>query len=613
MRSGGKEELRANMLRPYLLRAKEEKGAETVAALISECGAKGIALESDGTWMTATQAVKLLDALRNLLGPNALVERGVFTTRGECLGAYVGMLRAAHTPQAGYRYLVEHTLETTRIGQWEIGPAVATAKDTPESLNTTRTLKLLYKLRTDADDLPKLSSREERLLCRCRTGELAALPRLWGLPDAVVTKATCIGKKDATCTYIVELPAADAFPIPPALAAVLAATVVLLLVWLTGTLASAILPAVIAGALLFLLMRQWRQSRVERIERAFEKNRATALERGLDSKQEARELGGDWVGAVLGGKYRIRRRIGAGGIGSVYLAEHMTLGNDVAIKVLRGAAAKDPSEVARLRREAQIQTHIEHPNVARVFDLDNMPDGSIYVVMERLIGRSLADKLQREGLATPGYLLPIFIGVCRGLTAAHERGVVHRDLKPGNIFVCDDGTAKILDFGMSKLTSAEALTQQGYTLGTPEYMAPEQCIGAAVEPRTDLYALGVLMYEMLTGSLPIRAENRRDLLDLHQKEAPKPARTFRPDLPIPQELDEAILMCLEKRITDRPKSARYLEELLARINTEGLPERYPAGQGTKLIDEAPGFDNRSEDGAQDGLETEGVIPSADKS
>jgi eukaryotic-like serine/threonine-protein kinase len=236
-------------------------------------------------------------------------------------------------------------------------------------------------------------------------------------------------------------------------------------------------------------------------------------------------------------------------------------------------------------------------------------------VMERLVGRSLADKLQREGLATPGYLLPIFIGVCRGLTAAHERGVVHRDLKPGNIFVCDDGTAKILDFGMSKLTSAEALTQQGYTLGTPEYMAPEQCIGAAVEPRTDLYAFGVLMYEMLTGSLPIRASNRRDLLDLHQKEAPKPARAFRPDLPIPQALDEAILMCLEKRIVDRPKSARYLEEWLLRIPTEGMEDRYPAGQGQKLaqVENAAGFDARSDaDSTQDGLETEGLIANAEK-
>ena len=156
----------------------------------------------------------------------------------------------------------------------------------------------------------------------------------------------------------------------------------------------------------------------------------------------------------------------------------MTLGHEVAVKVLRGAAARDGGEIARLRREAYIQVHVEHPNVARVLDLDQMPDGSIYVVMERLVGRSLADKLSREGSSRPGFAIPVFIGVCRALAAAHEKGVVHRDLKPGNIFLCEDGTSKVLDFGMSKLATAESLTQAGYTLGTPEYMAPEQCIGA---------------------------------------------------------------------------------------------------------------------------------------
>jgi serine/threonine-protein kinase len=209
-----------------------------------------------------------------------------------------------------------------------------------------------------------------------------------------------------------------------------------------------------------------------------------------------------------------------------------------------------------------------------VHDLDQMPDGSMYVVMERLHGRSLADKLSREHVIAPGFAIPVFIGVCRALAGAHKKGVVHRDLKPGNIFLCDDGTPKVLDFGMSKLTTAESLTQAGYTLGTPEYMAPEQCIGANVVPQTDLYAFGVLMYEALTGELPIVAQSRRELLDLHQRQIPIPMRQRRPDLDIPEALDQVVMKCLKKRIADRPKSAEELEAMLAAIPLEGLPTSY---------------------------------------
>jgi serine/threonine-protein kinase len=261
----------------------------------------------------------------------------------------------------------------------------------------------------------------------------------------------------------------------------------------------------------------------------------------------------------------------------VYAAEHVTLGHEVAIKVLRGAAARDGGEIARLRREAYIQVHVEHPNVVRVLDLDQMPDGSIYVVMERLLGRALADKLARDGLVAPGYALHVFVHVCRALDAAHRKGVVHRDLKPGNIFLCDDGVAKVLDFGMGKLASAESLTQTGYTLGTPEYMAPEQCIGAQVEPRTDIYALGVMMYEALTGELPIMAQSRRELLDLHQRQIPISMRQRRSDLPIPEALDAAVMKCLKKRLNERPKSAAQLEQMLTAIPTEGLQTAYPQG------------------------------------
>ena len=270
---------------------------------------------------------------------------------------------------------------------------------------------------------------------------------------------------------------------------------------IAGVIAAA-LGAVLGGAAGMLHDR----SEAERRERIFERNRIAALERGLELKGDLGSTPVDLVGAVLGGKFRIGQKIGSGGIGVVYAAEHVALGHEVAIKVLRGAAARDGGEIARLRREAYIQVHVDHPNVARVLDLDQMPDGSIYVVMERLTGQSLADKLAREGLLAPAFAVRAFIEVARGLAAAHEKGAVHRDLKPANIFLCDDGVAKVLDFGMSKLAAAESLTQAGYTLGTPEYMAPEQCIGASVDGRTDVYACGVLMYEALTGDLPNQGE-----------------------------------------------------------------------------------------------------------
>jgi serine/threonine-protein kinase len=130
---------------------------------------------------------------------------------------------------------------------------------------------------------------------------------------------------------------------------------------------------------------------------------------------------------------------------------------------------------------------------------------------------------------------------------------------------------------MSKLATAESLTQAGYTLGTPEYMAPEQCIGAQVEARTDIYALGVMMYEALTGELPIVASTRRELLDLHQRQIPTPMRQRRPDLPIPEALDHAVMKCLKKRLNERPRSTAELRQLLSAVALDGLPRSYPAG------------------------------------
>ena len=621
VRQGGKEELRASLLKTYLLRIRSEKGERAVRTILANAGIDAGTVDNETGWISTLAAKKALRGIGELLGMDALRQRGDWVTNAEALGALVRMLRSAEHPIDAYEYLAENAREVTRVGTWELAvisdnkdnkegadkdapPASSgvesrkKADDAPPSTtpmppqdiegkekrkvdkSRVRAVRLVYRPRTDGYDEPeKIEAATEVLFCAAREGELAGLPRIWGLPDARVTHETCLAKGDEACTYLVDwdLPATKSIT---ALGALGAAVICGATVGVAGGPIAGALGAVLAGLLGAGIARMWERGKRDGASRSFEKNRIAALERGLDLKGEATSTAvpGELTGTVLGGKYRIGKKIGSGGIGVVYAAEHTTLGHEVAVKVLRGAAAKDGGEIARLRREAYIQVHIDHPNVARVHDLDQMPDGSMYVVMERMHGRSLADKLSREHIVAPGFAIPVFIGVCRALAAAHKKGVVHRDLKPGNIFLCEDAPPKVLDFGMSKLTSAESLTQAGYTLGTPEYMAPEQCIGANVVAQTDLYAFGVLMYEALTGELPIVAQSRRELLDLHQRQIPVPMRQRRPDLDIPDALDQVVMKCLKKRINDRPKSAEELEAMLAAIPLDGLLTSYPTRQ-----------------------------------
>ena len=591
VRRGGKEELRAAVLKTYLLRIRAEKGERAARALLNGAGIDPGIVDNETGWVSVGAARRALRAIAQQLGSDALRHRGEYVTHPEALGTLVRMLRVAEQPIDAYRYLASNARETTRIGTWEIEElgvkakkgTLAGAKPAPgkKASRVADAVRLTYRVREDSvDDPERADPREEELLCAAREGELAGIPRIWGLEEAEVSHTTCIAKGADACVYTVRwrstVPRTGA-PLGGAIAAISCGSVIAATGGpLAGSIAG-VLGGLLGGGVGYL----WDRTREDRSARSFEKNRIAALERGLELRGEGGATPGELTGTVLGGKYRIGRKIGSGGIGVVYAAEHVTLGHEVAIKVLRGAAARDGGEIARLRREAYIQVHVEHPNVVRVLDLDQMPDGSIYVVMERLVGRSLADKLGREGALAPGFALPVFIGVCRALAAAHQKGVVHRDLKPGNIFLLEDGASKVLDFGMSKLTSAESLTQAGYTLGTPEYMAPEQCIGAAVEPRTDLYAFGCLMYEALTSELPIVAQSRRELLDLHQRQVPETMRSRRPDLPIPEALDEAVMKCLKKRLGDRPRSATELADMLEAIPRDGLPTSYPPGVGRR--------------------------------
>ena len=615
MRAGGKEELRAYLLKTYLLRLRAEKGERTVRSLLMTAGIDPAVVDNETGWLSGLAAKRALKALKEELGPDALRRRGDWTTHAEALGTLVRMLRGAEFPIDAYRYLAANAKEVTRIGTWEIEEPAGASKNK----SAITSVKMTYRLRDDNDDGQEVDTASEDLLCAAREGELTAYPRVWGLADAVVTHDSCIAKGGDACVYSVKWSTSAASRQGAVLGGLAAAVGTGGIVALTGGPLAGALAAVLGGALGGGAGYLYDRSKADVGARVFEKNRIAALERGLELKGDhggtSHAQPGELTGTILGGKYKIGRKIGSGGIGVVYAAEHTTLGHEVAVKVLRGAAARDGSEIARLRREAYIQVHIEHPNVARVMDLDQMPDGSIYVVMERLIGRSLADKLARDGLLAPGFAIPVFIGVCGALAAAHAKGVVHRDLKPGNVFLCDDGMSKVLDFGMSKLHTAEALTQTGYTLGTPEYMAPEQCIGAQVEPRTDVYALGVLMYEALTGELPIIAQSRRELLDLHQRQVPIPMRTRRHDLPIPDAFDAIVMKCLKKRVNDRPKSAGEVQEMLEAIPLAGLPLSYPTSVNRRapsapVVDAAAAKAALKEPGVPKDLNTLAAMPSS---
>lgn len=554
---GGREELRAALLRPYLLRLAAEQGKDAALAVLEDARIRRSEIDHDSVWLPVASVQQTLQSLADRLGEEALRTRGHWATHPDVLGIYVRLLRVVSHPIDAYRHLADNSSEYSRIGSYELKQAECSRAS------------LIYRPR------PEGPNQTSRLLCLMRQAELRSLPCLWGLPEAELVEPSCIARGDAVCGYDLSWTSERRAytPLGALAGAVACGTAIGLLGQSLGGIASAAaagLGAAWGGSLGYFVQR----ARSDRQARTLERHRIAALEHGLDQRGHYVDSQGTLINTVLGGKYRILRKIGSGGIGAVYAAEHLALGYQVAVKVLRGAAAADGAEIARLRREARVQVSIEHPNVVRTMDLDQMPDGSIYVVMELLQGASLQEHLAESGPLAPGFAIPMFLQVCRALSAAHRLGIVHRDLKPANVFIGEHQMVKVLDFGMSKLAEADALTQDGYTLGTPEYMSPEQCIGAPVDPRSDLYAFGVLMYEALTGELPLSGP-RRELLEMHQRTIPEPMRERRPDLDVPVELDRIVMACLRKRAAERPESAQQLERLLASIPPQNLVYEYP--------------------------------------
>ena len=268
---------------------------------------------------------------------------------------------------------------------------------------------------------------------------------------------------------------------------------------------------------------------------------------------------GTWVG-----EYRVTHKLGEGGMGTVYAGDQPTIGKRVAIKVLAPHGARDPDLVRRFVEEARAANRISHPHIIDIFSFCQLPDGRHCFIMEFLDGESLAEAIEGNRLQ-PQELRRLLGQICGALEATHQVGIVHRDLKPENIWVArpphGDSYVKLLDFGIAKLMDPTRtnLTQTGAVMGTPLFMSPEQCLGRAVDARTDIYALGVILYRIFSGRYPFNGAVITELVFHHVTTAPPRPSLYRP---MPAELETLLLDCLAKDPADRPASARALGDRL---------------------------------------------------
>jgi serine/threonine-protein kinase len=274
-------------------------------------------------------------------------------------------------------------------------------------------------------------------------------------------------------------------------------------------------------------------------------------------------------GVALGNRYRLERRIAVGGMGEVWQAYDESLTRPVAVKVLRDEYAGDTGFLARFRTEARNSAALSHPNIATLLDYGEQ-DGSAYLVMELVVGEPLSDVLERTPVLTAAHLIPILAQTARGLAAAHEAGVVHRDVKPGNILIARGGRVKITDFGVSRAAGQPTMTASGMVMGTAQYLSPEQAVGKPATPLSDLYSVGVVAYEALVGHRPFTGPTAVDIAVAHVNDPvpPLPAAVDQP-------LGALVMRLLDKDPGKRPQSADELAELFDRLLARTPPTGVP--------------------------------------
>jgi serine/threonine protein kinase/formylglycine-generating enzyme required for sulfatase activity len=298
-------------------------------------------------------------------------------------------------------------------------------------------------------------------------------------------------------------------------------------------------------------------------------NPVTGASTGANNALPMSSSVGAQSGRLLGGRYKLEQCIGSGGMGEIYRARRMHIGDTVAVKVLRADVVEDEKSRQRFYREARAAAMLHHPNAVVIHDFGEDADGTAYIVMELLVGRSLRQVLIQEGTITAVRAYGIIRQASAALDAGHRNGIVHRDIKPDNIILLDSNDAadhvKILDFGIAKVLDnktldthslEQRLTNVGSVIGTPHYMAPEQCQGEEADSRSDIYSLGVVLYELLTGVAPFLAKTPTGVAIKHVTEKPRPLREINPS--VPEAVDRVVLHALEKDPNARPQTALEL-------------------------------------------------------
>ena len=418
--------------------------------------------------------------------PDGLEGVAAHLTARENLGVWARVLRGTKAPEEAFTRVDSGESDQARSTRWE------TLASSPG----------YWRGRVHIMHDPSLE--EDGLLARIRELELSVVPTLFGFERGTVSLRS-VNAEAQEIEVRWTLPTTTRGAASGAVAGLVAGGAAAFAHPSPLTMGGAAMLALVGGAVGFA----WSNGKGRRIEAAAQSMRVSALERSLVLRDREDRSGGDLEGAVIAGQYRIGERMGSGASGVIYEAMRITDGVPVAIKLLRAATAHDVTASDRLRRESEALGLSWHPNVVEVFDHGHLPDGTSYLAMELLRGETLATRLKYRVRLRPAEILPIAKQVTDALVAIHAAGVVHRDLKPSNIYLVkeeEEGAGelvKVFDFGIARVEWEEMrITNIGAPLGTPGYMSPEQELGGEVDARSDIYAVGALLYECLVGEPP---------------------------------------------------------------------------------------------------------------
>ena len=541
------------------------RGLEAATAWLGVARIRVEEIEDETRLFPLVALARALETFVAELSVSAIDDAGTLLLAKDNLGLWSKLLRGTTSPESAFLRLDGTESEYGRTTLWE------TLESRPGA----------WRGRVRVAHDPRLE--QNGYLAKLRAAELSMVPCLFGhARGSVVAKdvKNDLSVQEYAVTWVLP-PSRAEWTVAGLFAGGVVGVVPMAWVGPLYTGLSIVAAAALGGVSGHLVARE-RASSVERGAQAF---RVAALERSLVLK-ELREAtsAGNLVGTVVAGQYRLGKSMGSGATGVIYEAVRVSDDTPVAVKLLRAAAAHDTVASDRLRREAEALGLAWHPNVVEALDHGHLPDGSSYLVMELLRGRSLADRLlERGGRIPPDDLLRIAIPITEAMAAVHAAGVIHRDLKPSNLFLVtlDDGSeiVKILDFGIARVEWEEMrITNLGAPMGTPSYMAPEQEVGAEVDARADIYALGATFYECLVGEPPSADVTGSFAVASADRELGKGSGVQRSASPVPPAWRALVERCLARSPDDRFPDAKSLARAL-RVLRDGSAEAKVGHEG----------------------------------